>query len=405
MLAAYIDGNSTENEKLLIESVMSEDSMLSEVLEIVNDANSLSMDLDWNLFTYNSEFSGLTMPQIPNEEDFPNLNMEDNFLDSINDKTDVDMGNSISNQTFSSININENGVIYGENPQNQFSDDTLQHFGDTCAIKSQQIILSDFGINISEEELREEAMKMGWYAPGCGTPMSDVGNLLALHGVDCHQIENGNVFTLLNELCQGHKVIVGVDSGELWKEGFWGQLREAIEDKIPFIGGADHALIVSGINAEDPNNVKIIITDPGTGDLCKEYPIDQFVDAAQDSNFFMVTTEEPTPHVFDSLDNPNVEHLPYIGHMTFEEFHSHFVDQDCPSAKTFLTAWSEDDYFLAENNSDDDTENSVTESMDTSFCHNDESFSNTTFGDSFENTYHEPIDFDFEIDSSDEDDF
>ena len=40
MLAAYIDGNATEEENSLIEKSISSDEMLSEVVDVVNDINS-----------------------------------------------------------------------------------------------------------------------------------------------------------------------------------------------------------------------------------------------------------------------------------------------------------------------------------------------------------------------------
>ena len=62
-----------------------------------------------------------------------------------------------------------------------------QLYDDTCAIKSQQLILQSHGIDISEQELREEAVDNNWYFPGDGTPMGDVGNLLEYHSMDVHK--------------------------------------------------------------------------------------------------------------------------------------------------------------------------------------------------------------------------
>ena len=224
--------------------------------------------------------------------------------------------------------MNNAFTLYGESAHNIVSDYVRQNYSDTCAIKSQQLILEEFGIHISEDQLREEAIAHGWYTPGEGTSMEDVGKLLELHGVQCHQYLNGNIFNLVNELAQGHKVIMGVDSGELWNYGF----MEQMEDQC--IGGekADHALIVSGINTSDPNDIKVIVTDPGTGDFCKEYSFSQFIDAANDSQFFMVTTDTPQPNVFDGLGY-DLEHLPYIGHLPYQDFYDnyaflHHVDED-----------------------------------------------------------------------------
>lgn len=77
-------------------------------------------------------------------------------------------------------------TIHGEAPVNILSDDVRQLYSDTCAIKSQQLILQDFGFNISEDQLRNEAMMNGWYDGG--TSPADVGKLLELHGVGIHNM-------------------------------------------------------------------------------------------------------------------------------------------------------------------------------------------------------------------------
>ena len=46
MLAAYIDGNANMEECSLIQSQMGSDSMLSEVIDIVNDINHLGLTMD-----------------------------------------------------------------------------------------------------------------------------------------------------------------------------------------------------------------------------------------------------------------------------------------------------------------------------------------------------------------------
>jgi len=218
------------------------------------------------------------------------------------------------------IYTQEATTIHGEAALDIIVDDVHQLYPDTCAIKSQQLILNEFGYNISEDQLVQEALNNGWYQPGSGTSAANVGKLLELHGLPVAQYENANIFNLVNELAQGHKVIVGVDSGELWNNGFW----ERMEDKI--VGEqADHALVVSGIDTTDPNNVKVIVTDPGNGDYCRKYSMEQFVDAWQDSNCFMVTTQNAVPNIFDpfaQLNYADITHLPTIGYMPYDLFYN-----------------------------------------------------------------------------------
>lgn len=69
MLAAYIDGNATENEKSLIENSISDNSMLSEVVDIANDTTSFGSDFDWDLHDGDYGFWELGLPPVLNEND------------------------------------------------------------------------------------------------------------------------------------------------------------------------------------------------------------------------------------------------------------------------------------------------------------------------------------------------
>lgn len=178
-------------------------------------------------------------------------------------------------------------VLLSKGNYNVYSDNVQQMYTDTCAIKSQQLILESNGLNFSETELRDEAIQNGWYIPGNGTPMEYVGNILENHGMEVCKYLHANITVLAKEVSQGHQVIVGVDSGELWNAGH----DEFFEDII--CGGqADHALLVSGF-VVDPFTAEqnILLTDPGMGGVCIEYPIEQFEDAWNDSNNFMIAVD------------------------------------------------------------------------------------------------------------------
>lgn len=204
----------------------------------------------------------------------------------------------------------------GGTPVDEVSVDVLQKYPDTCAIRSQEIILRDFGLDVSEDELVALSIKNGWYTPGDGTKAEDVGELLKEFGVDVNVYKNANIFTLSNELAQNHRVIIGVDSGELWRKGVW----EKLEDAIGFEHG-DHALIVSGIDTSDEDNIKVILTDPGTGEVAKKYSADQFLDAWQDSGCLMVATKNPAPAWLSSSENFDYKsmHLSTFGSLDYEE--------------------------------------------------------------------------------------
>ena len=64
-------------------------------------------------------------------------------------------------------------ATYGEEARNVVSDDVLQIYLDTRAIKSQQLVLEKFDVHLTEEQLMNEAMEYGWFTPCSGTPMID----------------------------------------------------------------------------------------------------------------------------------------------------------------------------------------------------------------------------------------
>src|SRR5712691_7276428 len=74
-----------------------------------------------------------------------------------------------------------------------------QQAPDTCAIRCQEFILEQFtGVHVDEQTLVHEAMQHGWYTPGAGTVLPDVGKLLELHGIAVHRYTHANVFHLAN---------------------------------------------------------------------------------------------------------------------------------------------------------------------------------------------------------------
>lgn len=87
MLAAYIDGNSTEEEKTLIENSIQEDSILSEAVDIANDTKMLSSNFDWDLHEGDFGFWELGLPPVLKDEhlsiatDIEDVNFENDNID------------------------------------------------------------------------------------------------------------------------------------------------------------------------------------------------------------------------------------------------------------------------------------------------------------------------------------
>lgn len=162
-----------------------------------------------------------------------------------------------------------------------------QERADTCAIRAQQQILKIYGIEKSETELVADAIQHGEYEEGCGgTKLNDIGNLLVREGIEVNKFYGATPAHLIAELAKGHKIIAGVDSGEIWAENFIDHFKENIEDYFKH-EIADHAIVVTGI---DPYTYDVTISDPGDGNAMRTIPSDIFFNAFKDSGNYMVST-------------------------------------------------------------------------------------------------------------------
>lgn len=215
----------------------------------------------------------------------------------------------------------EEGII-GTPEEDARTFDGQQSYDDTCTIRCQEFILEQFtGQEWDEAALVQQAEENGWYTPGEGTTFEHTSSLLEAHGIPTTHYENANVYHLANELAQGHKVILSVDADELW-----GQENPVLEE-IAGIADRDvnHDVVVSGIDASDPNNPQVIVSDPGTGESAATYPLTQFLAAWQDSNFFMAATQEPAPSWVEGMENFDYAagHIDTVGIMPYEQFASY----------------------------------------------------------------------------------
>ncbi len=169
-------------------------------------------------------------------------------------------------------------------------------------------------------------------------------------GVQTQRIDNANIFDIISELRAGHRVIVSVDANELWVKNepslckrLCGELANRIEDKIDDlmgVQGANHALIVAGVNVNpsDPSDMKVVLIDSGSGDVCIEYKFKDFKKAWDDSNHHMVVTTQPAPYQynyhtrqmepsnFQSDFMPSIVNLPAGFHNQFELPETYFEE-------------------------------------------------------------------------------
>ena len=320
--AAYLDGNLTEDGMNEVASAIQSDGFLQNILSTGNMVDeTLSTYDNWNQIVPDDVF--IDSFEIPNIEE--NLDSSDIFPqneDSIYAETvyashDVDNITVTENDKINTINSNNQIMAntikigtssYGETGQNIKDPIFIQQPDNhSCALRSQQIILRDFGIDIPFKDLEKIAKENGVYSDE-GTSMCDVGKVLDIAGVGMHQVIGCNMFDLTNELAQGHRVIVGVDANELWyNDSITDKLKNWFYD-ITGNQGGNHALIVAGVevNPNNPSDVKVVLTDPGSGDLRIEYPMKQFMDAWKDTNCFMAATDAPAPYQYDPISGMEI---------------------------------------------------------------------------------------------------
>lgn len=318
MLGAYLEKNVSNSELAVLEFYIEENPIVSDIIEGVSDIQISLENLDiGNIETLDDQIM----------QDFPNLvnfetTIHQNDESFLSDVPAMPEHHKLENESINKISIMSTNIfsdlessaadrIFGEGGNGTspvFDPMIYQGTEGVCAIRSQQIILRDYGIDIPLEDLKQYAIQNGWYDPsdGGGTPVGYVGALLDACGVGVRQDVNCTVYDLVNELAQGHRVIVGVDANELWADRK-GDMKEQISEFFKDITNeeANHALVVAGVevNPDDPDDVKVILTDPGTGDLRIEYTLDEFMDAWEDSECFMATTTTPAPFQYDAVHN------------------------------------------------------------------------------------------------------
>lgn len=316
-------------------------------------------------------------------------------------------------------------LIFGEAVENKKDGIfILQPDDHSCALRSQQIILRNFGIDIPFENLEAIAKEYTRYydCSDGGTPKYEIGKVMELLGVPVHQAEGNSVNDLARELSQGHNIIVAVDADELWHNGTISEkLYNSLKDHV-MPHEANHALIVAGIevNPNDTTDIKIVLTDPGSGDLHIEYPADQFIDAWKDGNFFMVATDNPAPYQYDAETGMEVPsnfaveqhinqyvqehswqlapdkinmphgyqpsfagHLDTVGNMTYDEFNAQFeqrlIEDRTVIAETENVSANNEDFYAAANV--DSSENLY---RTDNFIPNSDSLDNINISDSLE---------------------
>jgi hypothetical protein len=193
----------------------------------------------------------------------------------------------------------ENDYFIG-NPAAQMDDWIYQNQPDNCAVAAELSIIQQFvGNEMSLDEASYISASNGWYDPGFGTSPDEIGNLMDLHGIPNHSVIGATPEQLIMELDQGNAVIVGVNADELWDQGILNDIKQFFLDAFGLDNAnpANHAVTITGVDLSDPSQPMVIINDSGTPNgAAVKYPLDQFVDAWENSGFYYTATDVPIPN-------------------------------------------------------------------------------------------------------------
>lgn len=149
-----------------------------------------------------------------------------------------------------------------------------------CCIECEKFILRKRNIDFDESKLLNNAIKNKWLQED-GTALYNIGRNLETLGLVVTRQYKCGVTDIVNALNNGDDVIVAVDGGELV-----GDLNsEIIEDNV--VGYIpDHVVIVLEC---DVKSGTVAVFDPGSVNDKDVYPIEQFVDAWNDSKNYLLT--------------------------------------------------------------------------------------------------------------------
>ena len=138
--------------------------------------------------------------------------------------------------------------------------------------------------------------------------------LLKHYGVQTHMGHAKHFSTIVKEIETGNKIIAFIDATETWENDYVSRIQSDT-DNLRINGetgtqfySQNHALWITGINRSDPQNPMIVVNDPGVPDgAAKEYPLEQFLAAWEDSNFLYTGTGSTTPDLTRQDQRRDVE--------------------------------------------------------------------------------------------------
>ena len=153
----------------------------------------------------------------------------------------------------------------------------MQSEKNSCAVMAQRFVINALtDQKLSEEELLQTARELGIYGE-LGSLMKDIGKLADAYGLAYEQSYQGTLEDIEAIHNAGGKVIACINGLKLQNPNLFGFFR------------ADHAVQVVGIDRNDPEDVRVILNDPGQPKGAGlSVPADLFLKTWNTSNRFTV---------------------------------------------------------------------------------------------------------------------
>lgn len=132
---------------------------------------------------------------------------------------------------------------------------TLQSEKNSCAVNCSSFILrSKVDPQLTEARLIQEGQELKLYDPSFGTYFDDVGALCEVHGME-RELQTGATLEDIEQIQDGGGKVIALISS----------IKMAYPNRFGFFR-ADHAVQVVGIDRNDPEDVRVILNDPGRPD-------------------------------------------------------------------------------------------------------------------------------------------
>lgn len=177
--------------------------------------------------------------------------------------------------------FNDTECLYGtpETACESWEKQVGENSSDICCQKyaAEQLMETHF----SEAEFSDTAQKNGWYYPESGTTLSDVGNVLEYLKLKVERDENISIRDLCMMLDNGEKVICLVNDSVL----HCSELSQ-VPGFYP-----NHTVEVIGVDATNPEQIKILINDPKAPTAKTSVDSSAFFKAMGANNFCIGTTQ------------------------------------------------------------------------------------------------------------------